>query len=81
KKNHTSTILLVVAGVLVLVGAILIGSKFIGGDDKASDKIAAPSYVGKTFAEAKLMAQNNGDFDLKRVSEPCKDQPAKKVCK
>ncbi|MET8557485.1 Stk1 family PASTA domain-containing Ser/Thr kinase [Streptomyces sp. NPDC004959] len=81
KKNHTSTILLVVAGVLVLVGAILIGSKFMGGDDKGSDKVTAPSYVGKTFAEAKVMAQNNGDFELKKVSEPCKDQPAKKVCK
>ncbi|WP_037869768.1 Stk1 family PASTA domain-containing Ser/Thr kinase [Streptomyces sp. SPB074] len=81
KKNHTSTILLVVAGVLVLVGAILIGSKFIGQDDKAPAKIAAPSYVGKTLAEAKVMATNNGDFALKSVSEPCEDQPAKKICK
>jgi serine/threonine-protein kinase len=82
KKNHTSTILLVVAGVLVLVGAILIGSRFMGGDDdKTADKIPTPSYVGKTFAEAELMARNNGDFDLKKVSEPCEDQPAKKICK
>ncbi|MFJ9039751.1 Stk1 family PASTA domain-containing Ser/Thr kinase [Streptomyces sp. NPDC102406] len=79
-KNRTSTILLVLAGILVLVGAILIG-KYIsssGGDD---GKVAVPNLVGETFQGAQ---QKAGNIDLKVVrgdSMACADQPAKRVCK
>ncbi|MZD03985.1 Stk1 family PASTA domain-containing Ser/Thr kinase [Streptomyces sp. SID5785] len=79
KKNHTSTILLVVAGLLVLVGAILIG-KWVSSGGSDSGKVDVPSLVGETFADAQQKAEN---VDLKVVrgeSMPCEDEPAKHVC-
>ncbi|MFJ4712935.1 Stk1 family PASTA domain-containing Ser/Thr kinase [Streptomyces sp. NPDC088785] len=79
-KNRTSTILLVVAGVLVLIGAILIGkwiSSGSGGDDA---KVTVPNLVGETFESATKKA---GNVDLKvekGSSMACKDEPAKTVC-
>ncbi|MFI0238412.1 Stk1 family PASTA domain-containing Ser/Thr kinase [Streptomyces sp. NPDC016845] len=78
-KNRTSTILLVVAGVLVLVGAILIGKYVMSGDSGDGD-VTVPSLVGETFEGAQQKAEN---IDLKVVrgdSMPCEDQPAKRVC-
>ncbi|MGW6455211.1 Stk1 family PASTA domain-containing Ser/Thr kinase [Streptomyces sp. NPDC055078] len=57
KKSNTSTILLVVAGVLVLIGAVLIGREVFGGDS-ASDQVPVPTIVGKTVEEAKTLANN-----------------------
>ncbi|MFJ8823876.1 Stk1 family PASTA domain-containing Ser/Thr kinase [Streptomyces sp. NPDC102467] len=79
-KNRTSTILLVLAGILVLVGAILIG-KYVSSDSSSSnDKIDVPTLTGETFEGAKQKAEN---VDLKVVrgdSMACDDQPAKHVC-
>ncbi|MGY0017386.1 Stk1 family PASTA domain-containing Ser/Thr kinase [Streptomyces sp. cg35] len=78
-KNRTSTILLVVAGILVLVGAILIG-KWISSGSAGSEGPDVPNLVGETFADAQQKAEN---VDLKVVrGEPmaCEDQPAKRVC-
>ncbi|WP_338698441.1 Stk1 family PASTA domain-containing Ser/Thr kinase [Streptomyces sp. Q6] len=79
-KNNTSTILLVVAGVLVLVGAILIGKWVFSGNNSDDDKVTVPSLAGLTFEAAQQKADN---VDLKVVrgeSMPCEDQPAKHVC-
>jgi serine/threonine-protein kinase len=78
-KSHTSTILLVAAGILVLVGAILIGKWFSsGGSD--SGKIDVPNLVGSSFAEAKQKAENVDLKVAKGQSMACPDQVAKTVC-
>ncbi|MYZ38717.1 MULTISPECIES: Stk1 family PASTA domain-containing Ser/Thr kinase [unclassified Streptomyces] len=57
KKSNTSTILLVTAGVLVLIGAILIGKAFLGGDS-GTTQVTVPQLVGKTLQEAETLASN-----------------------
>ncbi|MEU6661606.1 Stk1 family PASTA domain-containing Ser/Thr kinase [Streptomyces sp. NPDC046821] len=79
-KNRTSTILLVVAGILVLVGAILIGKFIMSGGSGSNDPFPAPNFVGKTVPDAKLAASNR---DLKidaSKSEPCDKYPKGQVC-
>ncbi|NEB79702.1 Stk1 family PASTA domain-containing Ser/Thr kinase [Streptomyces sp. SID14478] len=80
-KNRTSTILLVLAGILVLVGAVLIGKWISSGNGGSNDKIEVPALVGETFKDAE---QKAGNVDLKVVrgdSMECEDQPKGKVCK
>ncbi|MEV0253273.1 Stk1 family PASTA domain-containing Ser/Thr kinase [Streptomyces sp. NPDC050732] len=60
KKSNTSTWLLVIAGVLVLVGAILIGKYTFGGDGGGDGTIKAPKLIGETETEAKRSAKNVG---------------------
>ncbi|MEU6505808.1 Stk1 family PASTA domain-containing Ser/Thr kinase [Streptomyces sp. NPDC046942] len=79
KKSHTSTILLVVAGVLVLIGAILIGKWAFSGNS-ANQSFDAPNFVGHTYADAQKMAVNS---DLKLAAptrKPCDNQPKGSVC-
>ncbi|WP_335934077.1 Stk1 family PASTA domain-containing Ser/Thr kinase [Streptomyces sp. PTD5-9] len=79
KKSNTSTILLVVAGVLVLIGAILIG-RSVFGDHSDSGKIDVPNLVGSTVAEAQKLA-DRADVVLKVGShEPCEEQPKDRIC-
>ncbi|WP_328901143.1 Stk1 family PASTA domain-containing Ser/Thr kinase [Streptomyces sp. NBC_00441] len=81
KKNHTSTILLVVAGVLVLIGAILIGKAVFpgdGGDDGAFD---VPTMVGSTVKDAQKLADNTNIVLKVGPKEECKDQPKGKICR
>ncbi|MBX7552683.1 Stk1 family PASTA domain-containing Ser/Thr kinase [Streptomyces sp. NPDC004232] len=78
RKSHTSTVLLVVAGVLVLIGAILIGKWAFSG--KSADTFDAPNFVGSTYADAQKMAVNS---DLKLgppTRKPCDNQPKNSVC-
>ncbi|WP_329327966.1 Stk1 family PASTA domain-containing Ser/Thr kinase [Streptomyces luteogriseus] len=80
RKSNTSTILLVVAGILVLVGAILIGRWAFSGDGGvANDKLEAPSFVGETKKSAQQLAENS-DLELTFSSKPCDDQSKGKVC-
>ncbi|MFD4030543.1 Stk1 family PASTA domain-containing Ser/Thr kinase [Streptomyces sp. NPDC058637] len=80
KKSNTSTILLVVAGILVLVGAILIGREVFGSTDGGSGEIDVPNLVGSTVVEAQGTA-DNADIILKVGSkEPCEEQAADKIC-
>ncbi|MFF9480422.1 Stk1 family PASTA domain-containing Ser/Thr kinase [Streptomyces sp. NPDC014733] len=73
KKNHTSTILLAVAGVLVLVGAIFIGKAMFSGK-AGGGGVTAPNVVGSTLAQAKESARNNGDLKIaKSGSEACEN--------
>ncbi|WP_030193269.1 Stk1 family PASTA domain-containing Ser/Thr kinase [Streptomyces sp. NRRL S-87] len=78
KKSNLSTILLVVAAVLVLVGAILIGRTLVNGT--SNDTVSAPSLVGKTLQEAITSADNSGLKVVKDKEEPCKDQAKNLVC-
>ncbi|BAC72050.1 serine/threonine protein kinase [Streptomyces avermitilis] len=79
KKSNTSTILLVVAGALVLIGAILIGKWIFDGDRAANDTVPAPNFVGLTLADAKQQAVN-GDVKLSITKKPCEDQAKGNVC-
>ncbi|MFF4752406.1 Stk1 family PASTA domain-containing Ser/Thr kinase [Streptomyces sp. NPDC002514] len=80
KKNHTSTILLVVAGILVLVGAILIGKYLVSGDgDVGGGKIPTPHFVGETEKNARKMADNVG-LSVTTTSKTCENQPKGNVC-
>ncbi|WP_327430121.1 Stk1 family PASTA domain-containing Ser/Thr kinase [Streptomyces sp. NBC_01236] len=79
KKSNTSTILLVVAGVLVLVGAILIGKWAFEGKDAGNDSFKAPNFVSQTYDEAKRMAENR-DLNLVRKNKACEDEPKGSVC-
>ncbi|MEV7199949.1 Stk1 family PASTA domain-containing Ser/Thr kinase [Streptomyces griseoluteus] len=78
KNNNTSTILLAVAGVLVLVGAILIGMWIFSG--KSEKPFQAPNFVGNTVDDARKMAEAS-DLKLGDISrKPCENQPKGKIC-
>ncbi|MEU8618245.1 Stk1 family PASTA domain-containing Ser/Thr kinase [Streptomyces sp. NPDC048623] len=78
KKSNTSTILLAVAGVLVLIGAILIGQSLMSGNDKPQ-QVLVPSFVGKSFDEAKDLATNSQVKVAQSGTERC-DQPKGMIC-
>ncbi|MER5811359.1 Stk1 family PASTA domain-containing Ser/Thr kinase [Streptomyces sp. NPDC002033] len=78
KKSRASTILLVLAGVLVLVGAILIGRTLF--DETVDNRPAVPKFVGLTFASAQESGKNAGLVVEKAAEEPCADQPKGNVC-
>nr|WSW68120.1 Stk1 family PASTA domain-containing Ser/Thr kinase [Streptomyces sp. NBC_00995] len=82
KKGNTSTILLVIAGILVLIGAILIGKSVFGGDGDSGDgTFGAPNMVGSTIQEAKLLADNTNTILKQGPKEECEQQPAGKICR
>ncbi|MFI8307672.1 Stk1 family PASTA domain-containing Ser/Thr kinase [Streptomyces sp. NPDC085927] len=80
KKNNTSTILLVASGVLVLIGAILIGRWAFSGDGGVgNDNIKAPNFIGLTKEAAEKQA-TNVDLVLKFTEEPCENQAKGNIC-
>ncbi|EFL33439.1 serine/threonine protein kinase [Streptomyces viridochromogenes DSM 40736] len=79
RKGNTSTILLVVAGVMVLVGAILIGRYAFSGDGVGNDTVPAPNLVGETVATARQLAKNS-DLKLSTTNKPCENQSKGKIC-
>ncbi|MHC3449838.1 Stk1 family PASTA domain-containing Ser/Thr kinase [Streptomyces prasinus] len=80
KKNNTSTILLVAAGVLVLIGAILIGRWAFSGDGGVgNDTISAPNFVGLTKDAANEQA-TNVDLVLEFTEKPCEKQVKGNIC-
>ncbi|MFC9676134.1 MULTISPECIES: Stk1 family PASTA domain-containing Ser/Thr kinase [unclassified Streptomyces] len=78
-KSRTSTILLVLAGILVLVGAILIGKWFTDGSGNDAP-FAAPKFVGKTVPDAKLAADNTHLKLDATKKEPCDKFPKGQIC-
>ncbi|MET7538433.1 Stk1 family PASTA domain-containing Ser/Thr kinase [Streptomyces sp. NPDC058293] len=78
-KSRTSTILLVLAGILVLVGAILIGKWFTEGSGNDTP-FAAPKFVGKTVPDAKLAAKNTHLTLDASKKEPCDKFPKGQIC-
>ncbi|MGK5693419.1 Stk1 family PASTA domain-containing Ser/Thr kinase [Streptomyces sp. URMC 128] len=80
RKSNTSTILLVVAGILVLVGAILIGRwAFSGNGGVGDDTLAAPNFVGETKKNAEKLA-DNADLKLTFSKKPCENQTKGNIC-
>ncbi|MFF4712266.1 Stk1 family PASTA domain-containing Ser/Thr kinase [Streptomyces eurythermus] len=79
KKSSTGTVLLVIAGLLVLVGAILIGM-YTFGDKKAGDgKVPVPAFVGQPQKTAEKMAANV-DLKVSISKKECEDQATGNVC-
>ncbi|MFJ1896955.1 MULTISPECIES: Stk1 family PASTA domain-containing Ser/Thr kinase [unclassified Streptomyces] len=81
KKSNTSTILLIVAGVLVLIGAVLIGKSVFGETGGGDSKFDAPNMVGSTVKEAQRLADNATIVLKQGPKEACKDQPKNKICR
>ncbi|NUP77764.1 MAG: Stk1 family PASTA domain-containing Ser/Thr kinase [Nonomuraea sp.] len=81
KKSNTSTILLVLAGILVLVGAILIGKwAFSGNGGVGNDTVAVPNLISQTEADAKQLLTNS-DLKVGNIKrQPCDDQSKGNVC-
>ncbi|KFG72420.1 Stk1 family PASTA domain-containing Ser/Thr kinase [Streptomyces mutabilis] len=80
RKSNASTVFLVLAGVLVLVGAILIGMHLFGEDaGPSNDKVDVPAFVGQTKADAQQLA-DNADLELTFKQQPCEDQPKGNIC-
>ncbi|MCB5179899.1 Stk1 family PASTA domain-containing Ser/Thr kinase [Streptomyces antimicrobicus] len=78
KKSRASTILLVAAGILVLVGAILIGRSLSGGG--ADNRPTVPKLVGSTLEQAQKSGENVGLKVEKDGEEPCDNQPKGNIC-
>ncbi|MFF8957743.1 Stk1 family PASTA domain-containing Ser/Thr kinase [Streptomyces sp. NPDC014894] len=78
RKSSTSTILLVVAGILVLIGAVLIG-RSVFGDKAEAGGMAVPEIVGLTVEEAEEHATNASIKLQESGTERC-DQPKGKIC-
>ncbi|QES42694.1 Stk1 family PASTA domain-containing Ser/Thr kinase [Streptomyces venezuelae] len=80
KKSNVSTWLLVLAGILVLVGAILIGKSVFGDDGGSDGSIKAPKLIGETEDEAKRSATNVGlKFEVGE-RKACAKYPKGEVC-
>ncbi|MFI6373923.1 Stk1 family PASTA domain-containing Ser/Thr kinase [Streptomyces sp. NPDC050546] len=79
RKSNTSTILLVAAGILVLVGAILIGRWAFSGNGVGNDTVPTPNFVGETVNDAKRLAKNS-DLKVATTNKPCEDQSKGNVC-
>ncbi|MFF5567635.1 Stk1 family PASTA domain-containing Ser/Thr kinase [Streptomyces sp. NPDC012623] len=78
KKTSTSTVLLAVAGVLVLIGAILIGKSVFGGSD-APLQVEVPQLVGKTLEEAQTQTENS-HLKLEQTDSKRCDVPKGSIC-
>ncbi|MFJ7767759.1 Stk1 family PASTA domain-containing Ser/Thr kinase [Streptomyces sp. NPDC097107] len=80
RKSNTSTIVLVLAGILVLVGAILIGKYAFSGDGgPGNNKVDVPAFVGQTRADAEQLA-TNADLELVFTQKRCEDQKKGSIC-
>ncbi|MER5450147.1 Stk1 family PASTA domain-containing Ser/Thr kinase [Streptomyces sp. NPDC002766] len=80
KKSNTSTILLVVAGILVLVGAILIGKWAFGGGGVGNGTVQVPNLVSLKLDDAEKQLTNS-DLKVGSVTKkPCENQSTGTVC-
>ncbi|MER7171587.1 Stk1 family PASTA domain-containing Ser/Thr kinase [Streptomyces mesophilus] len=78
KKGGASTALLVLAGVLVLVGAILIGRVVFSGND-TEKPFDVPTFVGQTLQAAEKQASNVG-LELDPTKKECEKYPKGQIC-
>jgi serine/threonine-protein kinase len=73
RRRNTSTILLVLAAILVLVGAIFVGRALFGGSPPESN-VTVPNMVGMTLEQAEAAA-TNGHFEVREGdSRPCEQE-------
>ncbi|MET9530052.1 MULTISPECIES: Stk1 family PASTA domain-containing Ser/Thr kinase [unclassified Streptomyces] len=80
KKSNTSTILLIVAGVLVLVGAILIGKSLFSNKGSDSGEVTVPQLVGQSLNRAKGSVANSGLKLTVSERKPCDNAAKGQVC-
>lgn len=80
KKSNTSTILLIIAGVLVLVGAILIGKSLFSDNGSGSSEVTVPQLVGESLDSAKGLIANSKLKLTVSDRKPCDNAPKGKVC-
>ncbi|WP_327253873.1 Stk1 family PASTA domain-containing Ser/Thr kinase [Streptomyces sp. NBC_01244] len=78
KKSKASTILLVTAGILVLVGAILIGRSIF--ETTADNRPVVPKLIGETLEAAKANGDNVGLVVQQDGEMPCDAVPKGSVC-
>ncbi|MFE4263067.1 Stk1 family PASTA domain-containing Ser/Thr kinase [Streptomyces sp. NPDC056883] len=78
KKSKASTILLVTAGILVLVGAILIGRSLFSTN--ADNRPAVPKLIGETLEAAKANGTNVGVVVQQDGEMACDAAPKGTVC-
>ncbi|WP_049578648.1 Stk1 family PASTA domain-containing Ser/Thr kinase [Streptomyces sp. SBT349] len=78
RNRNTSTILLVLAGILVLVGAIFIGRALFASDPPSDDPIV-PDVVGESLEQASRSLENAGFEPVEGETRPC-DEEAETVC-
>ncbi|MBB0243906.1 Stk1 family PASTA domain-containing Ser/Thr kinase [Streptomyces alkaliphilus] len=78
RKNNTSTVLLVVAGLLVLVGALFIGRALFGGDPPNSTSV--PSLRGLEYEQAVGRLDSVGLVAEEGGVRPCEDVDEGLVC-
>ncbi|MEV0275004.1 Stk1 family PASTA domain-containing Ser/Thr kinase [Streptomyces sp. NPDC050610] len=79
KKSRVSMILLIIAGILVLIGAIFIGKALMGGKNNSS-QVPVPALAGETLAKAKQMGENGSFKVVEDGSKFCEDQKKGTVC-
>ncbi|MGW7398393.1 Stk1 family PASTA domain-containing Ser/Thr kinase [Streptomyces cyaneofuscatus] len=79
RKSNTSTILLVVAGILVLIGAILIG-RAVFSDSGNDNQVPVPNLVGSTVKEAEQLVERAGVVLKVAGEEPCEQQEKGDIC-
>ncbi|SCK15153.1 Stk1 family PASTA domain-containing Ser/Thr kinase [Streptomyces sp. WMMB 322] len=76
-RSRASTVLLVLAAVFILVGAIFIGKTLFGGGP--GDTVEVPALTGQSYSQAKELASNGGFEVTKGESKFC-DQKKNTVC-
>ena len=79
KKSNTSTILLVLAGILVLVGAIFIGVSLMDKKE-GPQQVTVPQLVGQPLKTAEGLATNAQVKAVQAGTERC-DEPKGSVCR
>ncbi|MDT0318151.1 Stk1 family PASTA domain-containing Ser/Thr kinase [Streptomyces millisiae] len=73
RRRNTSTVLLVVAGILVLIGAIFIGRALFAGDPPPSSS-QVPNVAGSSVDEATRALQNAGRYEaVEGDTRPCEE--------
>jgi serine/threonine-protein kinase len=79
KSKSTSTVLLVIAGVLVLVGAIFLGKELFGGHSPSGGSV--PDFTNISLSSANAQADNVGIKLVKGPAVYCPDVDKNLVCK
>ncbi|MFH9723518.1 Stk1 family PASTA domain-containing Ser/Thr kinase [Streptomyces sp. NPDC017254] len=79
KKSNTSTILLVLAGILVLVGAIFIGVSLFDTKE-GTRQVTVPQLVGQTVDAATGLA-TNAEVKMQQAGTERCDQPKGSICR
>ncbi|MEX0169934.1 Stk1 family PASTA domain-containing Ser/Thr kinase [Streptomyces sp. LMG1-1-1.1] len=79
KKSNTSTILLVLAGILVLVGAIFIGVSLFDKQE-GTQQVTVPQLVGQDMKSATTLVGNAQVKVQQAGTERC-DQPKGLICR